>query len=149
LIAGLLKTDWNPQWMTWSLLGLLLLGVVFTARAWRIERGQDARVATAGFSLAIAVMIVTNYYAYSYDMILLLLPIVLLSGRFLNRSEIDGWPRTVFLLCAAILLFSPLYWILIMRFGQFYWMALALLLLCLALMKTVQHWQSALPGPES
>ena len=149
LIAGLLKTDWIPQWMTWSLLGLLLLGVVFTARAWRIERGRDARVATAGFSLAIAVMIVTNYYAYSYDMILLLLPIVLLSGRFLNRSEIDGWPRTVFLLCAAILLFSPLYWILIMRFGQFYWMALPLLLLSLALMKTVQHWQSALPGPAS
>jgi Glycosyltransferase family 87 len=149
LIAGLLKTDWIPDWMTWSLVGLLLLGVVFTARAWRIEHGQDARVATAGFSLAIAVMIVTNYYAYSYDMILLLLPIVWLSGRFLNRSEIDGWPRTVFLICAATLLFSPLYWILIMRLGQFYWMALPLMLLSLALMKTVQHWQSAFPGSES
>jgi hypothetical protein len=147
LISGLLAVDSLPKWTIWLLLTILGLGILFTARAWRIARVQDSRLTAAGFSLAIAVTIVTSYYAYSYDMILLLLPIVLLSGHFLDPSEINGWPKILFLACAATLLFSPLYWLLIMWFGQFYWMGLVVALFAVALMKTVEIWQSALPIP--
>jgi hypothetical protein len=149
LMTGLWGTDFIPGWAVWLLLALLGSGILLTARAWLISRGEDSRVFAAGFSLALAVTLVTSYYAYSYDMILLLLPITLLGGSFLHRSEIDGWPRSLFLFCAAILLFSPLYWILIMRIGQFYWMALVLLLLSLSLLKTVKQWQSAFPNPNA
>jgi hypothetical protein len=149
LISGSLAIDSLPQWTIWMLLTILGLGIFFTARTWRIARVRDSRVTAAGFSFAIAVTIVTSYYAYSYDMILLLLPIVLLSPHFLNPSEINGWPKILFLACAAVLLFSPLYWLLIMRFGQFYWMGLVVALFAVALMKTVKAWQSALPIPNT
>jgi hypothetical protein len=35
-----------------------------------------------------------------------------------------------------------------MRLGQFFWMGLVVLLLALALAKTIKQWQSALPDPK-
>jgi hypothetical protein len=124
----------------WMLLVAVVFGIVTTTKFWRVDR--DRRAVAAGFSLSIVTTILTSYYANSYDLTLLILPVLILGRRFLQGSEISGGPRLLFLGSVAVLMFSPLYWILVLRVDAFYWVALVLLLLAVSLAWTVTIWQS-------
>lgn len=106
-----------------------LAGIIFTAWIWHSGDDDDPLLSSAGFSLAVLVAILTSYYAYSYDMTLLLLPILLLGGTFLRSLDLHRWPARIFVACVALLLLSPFFWLLILRSSQFYWVGLTILLL--------------------
>jgi hypothetical protein len=91
------------------------------------ESEREVRVVT-GFSLAITVTLITSYYAYPYDLNLLLVPILVLGGAVLRGADFPRWSRDLFVAAVALLLLSPLYWGLVLFTHQFYWIALLPLL---------------------
>jgi Glycosyltransferase family 87 len=140
LISPLIGRGTLPVAVNWFLLAVVLTGIVMAAKVWRGE-GQDSRSLAAGFSFCAVITIVTSYYANSYDLTLLLLPILTLGPTFVAGSGIRGWPRAAFLISAGVLLFSPLFWVVILRFDQFYWIAFVLLLLAISLSQSLSVWR--------
>ncbi|GAC1504563.1 MAG: hypothetical protein NVS1B11_00330 [Terriglobales bacterium] len=145
LLTPLFGYSLIPVWIHGVLIGLSVGGALVLACVWCIDR-RYPKIMAAGFSLAIVVTILTSYYANSYDLTLMLLPILLLSDIVLESGEISGWPRKLFLSYIALLLFGPLWWVLVLRFGQFYWMALVLTGLAVSLGRTVIIWQRVPPS---
>ena len=125
----------------WIAVPVAAVGIIVAAYLWRPADDQDRRLSIAGFSLSIVLTILTSYYAYCYDMMLLLIPIVLLGNRRVWRNEPGGWPQRLLVACMALLLFSPLYWVLTLNLNQFYWMAVVLLLLAVALAGCMKRWR--------
>jgi hypothetical protein len=80
---------------------------------------------------------------------LLLLPLFLLSKDFLPGSKIAGWPRTFFIAAVAVLLFTPLSWMLAIRLGQFRLMGLVLLALAVSISGLLKSSQVVVADSES
>jgi hypothetical protein len=144
LIAPLIGRGALPAAVHWLLIVVVILGIVITARVWRLDR-NDSRSLAAGFSFCIIMTILTSYYANSYDLTLLILPILVLGPTFVQGSEISAWAQSVFVTSAAILMFTPLFWVVILRLDQCYWVTLVLPLLAWPLGQTLKVWQSC-PG---
>jgi hypothetical protein len=142
LLVPLLGTRTISNLLHLFLAAVVLAGVAVTAHIWRTDNSdRNPRVTMAGFSLLIVVTLVTSYYANSYDLTLLLIPIFLLSRDFAAAQLIRGWPRTLFLSCVALLLFSAVWWVIALPINQFFWMGWVLLVFAVALGRTVQIWQ--------
>jgi len=127
-----------PAVAQWFLGGIAIAGVIVAARSWR---SKDRRFISAAFCFSIVVMLATSYYSYSYDLTLLLMPLLLFGGTFFEGSEIAGWPRTLFIAVAAVLLCTPLSWILALRVGQFRLMGLVLPALALSISALLKSWE--------
>jgi hypothetical protein len=144
-LRGLVATAFGRA--PWGMfVAVVILGILATA--W-LCRGADKtpELASTGFSLALVTTLLTSYYGYSFDMTMLLIPMLLVGGSFLGTNELKGGPRRLFLACAALLWFSPMYWFLILRTRQFYWVAFSLLLLlAVALVWGIRRWRNALPA---
>ena len=108
-----------------ALLVISIVGVLGMARVW--PAGGDSLRNRVGLSFCIVVTICTGYYANSYDLTLLLLPLLLLGGVLAGNRMLRGWPRTLCGVCVGLLLCSPLYWILALRIDEFYWTAWVLI----------------------
>jgi hypothetical protein len=131
-----------PPIAQWFLAGIAITGVMVAARSWR---GNDRRFASAAFCFSIVVILATSYYAYSYDLTLLLIPLLLFGRTFFEGAEIAGWPRTLFIAAVAVLLCTPLSWILALRVGQFRLMGLVLLALAVSIAAVLKSWEGC-PG---
>ncbi len=129
-----------PGTAHWIFLGIVLLGVLVAARSWR---AFDPQPLQAGFGFSVVIVLLTSYYANGYDLTLLLLPLLLIGAPFL-RAEVGGWPRTVFLLAAAVLLCTPGLWLLVLRTNGFCWIALTLLALAVSMSAARTIWR--VPG---
>ena len=115
----------------WLLIGGFILGLIIAARSWR----NETRAAIpAAFSFSIVVALFTAYYASSYDLTLLLLPLLLIGKPMLSECD-RGWPRALFLAAAVVLLFTPFLWFLVLRLDQFRWVGLALLALAVSIFR--------------
>jgi hypothetical protein len=119
--------------VTWFLWAVEIGGVIFTACIWRPGGDNDHTLVSLGFSLSIVVTLLTSYYVYSYDLTLLLIPILQFGGFFLRGLKKRRWPDKLFVGCLALLLLTPIHWIVIFRFGRFYWIALVLLLMAVSI----------------
>jgi hypothetical protein len=126
-----------------ALVAVSLLGVLTMARTWRAD--NDSRVKRMGFSFCIVVTLLTSYYTNSYDLTLLILPLLLAGGIVASHPNISGWPRMLFMTSGLLLLLSPLYWILALSFDEFYWMAVVLLAFALSLAATAESCRCASP----
>jgi len=122
-----------------ALLGISILGVVSMAKVW--PAGGDSLRNRVGFSFCIVATIFTSYYANSYDLTLLILPLLLVGGALADDHLVHGWPRTLFEVCAGLLLCSPLYWVLALRIDQFYWVVWLLLAFATSLAAMVRPQQ--------
>jgi hypothetical protein len=120
-----------------ALLGISFAGIAIMARSWRIAGDRD--VSRMGFSFCIVVILVTSYYTTAHDLTLLILPLLLTGRLFVRDSVIRGWPRTLFLASAALLLCSPLYWLLL-SVNEFFGIALVLLTLAISLAASLKVW---------
>jgi hypothetical protein len=128
------------------LVGLIVMGIVVAARSWRSEdRGAKDRSTVAAFCFSIVAMLVTSYYANSYDLTLLLIPLLMLGEGFLS-GKVRGWPRAVFFVSSAVLLCTPVLWVVVLRVKQFCWIALALAAFGTAIVAAQN--QDKLPVPE-
>ena len=76
--------------------------------------------------------LLTSYYVYTYDLTLLLIPMLQFGGFFLPDLKKRCWPEKLFVACLALLLLTPLHWIVIFRFGLFYWSGLVLLVMAVS-----------------
>ncbi len=129
-----------PEGAHWFLAGVVVLGIVIASRSWLDD---DPRSIILAFSFAIVMTLLTSYYANSYDLTLLLFPLLLLGKPFLEGSEFSGWPRSLFLGTAAVLLFTPLSWVLALRADQFGVVALVLLALALSISAAEKYYRPA------
>jgi len=120
-----------PSLVQAALLGISILGVVSMARVW--PASDDSFRNQVGFSFCIVVTIFTSYYANSYDLTLLILPLLLVGGALADDPVVRRWPRTLFAVCAGLSLCSPLYWVLALRIDQFYWTAWLLIAFAVSL----------------
>jgi len=144
LLAACAQALGHPQHLAGIVALAALLGVVFVAWLWR-SADDDPQSVSIGFSLAIVISILFSYYAYPYDLTALLLPLMVLSGSFIHDAELRGYPRTIFLTSAILLGLSPLFWILLLRSRQFYWVGfLAVFLMGIAL--TLAMWRERNAG---
>jgi Glycosyltransferase family 87 len=97
-----------PGRIHWALAPVALAAIVYTGMLWR--RAGDRWLAE-GFGLAVIVAITTSYYAYEYDLLLLMIPLVAMlarkektrpaEDRITRYLEVGGW---------LLLLLTPLYW---------------------------------------
>jgi hypothetical protein len=106
----------------WLLLGVVVFGVGLAAASWRLN---DRRSMLPAFSFSIVVILVTSYYSYGYDLTLLLVPLLLLGESLFSRQE-SNWRRGLFLAASALLLFTPLFWVLVLKVNQASWVVLML-----------------------
>jgi hypothetical protein len=100
------------------------------ARIWRA--GEDSDAERLGFSSCIIVILVTSYYTTCHDLTLLILPLLLTDGIFARDTSIPGWRRTLFAASTALLLCSPLYWLLL-SIDKFFSVGLLLVALIISL----------------
>ena len=92
---------------------LALSVAVLIFAAWRCFEGAglfDLKV-----SLAAVATVLVSYHALGYDLSLLMLPIVLLANELLGNSKVRGWPDFLTAAAIAVLFFSPLQLVLLMR----------------------------------
>ena len=137
----------SHSYMNWLLILIVASGVAFTAVVWRPGDDRDPMLFGAGYSLCLSVTILTSYYAYSYDLTLLLLPLMLLGDHFLEHGNTPRPLRIMFAVCSAIFLFAPVYWVFMFRFGHFYWLALVLLVLNVVILWAMRLWRESTPQP--
>jgi len=139
-MRGMLTIVWGtnafPAWANWMLVGLVLAGIVFVSYLWDSDSG-DSHFWDIGFSIAIITTLITSYYAYSYDLTLLLLPIFLLGGSFKRMNELNGWPKAIFFLSAGLLC-TPVLWLIFFGVGSFYLMVPVLLLLLISAVRAMK-----------
>jgi hypothetical protein len=63
-----------------------------------------------GFGLALIVAIVTSYYAYEYDLLLLMVPLLAMRARAADAFRADRFTRYLEAAGVLLLLLTPLYW---------------------------------------
>lgn len=136
LVAG---RSASPGRLHWVLLPVAVIAIGYAGMLWR-KTGD--RLLIEGFALALITAIVTSYYAYSYDLTALAVPLLAglgekreASGRFTSGLEFTG----VFLL-----LLTPLYWYLKLRLHSEFLIALPLIAVWWALARRLQESEPAI-----
>ena len=96
--------------------------------AWVIRNAGEDKMFDLRFSLALAVTALVSYHAASYDLTMLVVPIVLVVNYFMAEHGLHRAPARMTILAIGILFFSPLHLLLSFRYRNYAMMALALLL---------------------
>jgi hypothetical protein len=131
LITPLFGSGRVPVPVQGALLTLSILATIVAAKIWPTD--GDCWLNRLGFSFCIVVTLATGYYANTYDLTLLILPFLLTQAVVSTSPNVRGYPRTFFVVCAALLLCSPFCWVLALSLDEFGWMALVLLSLAISL----------------
>lgn len=114
----LLRTWHFPVYAHLIFGAVVCLGILVATCSWP---GTDRRSITAAFCSWIAITLASAYYSNSYDLTLLLLPLMLFVNRFWNWFEFSGWRRRLFLGATLLLFCTPLLWILAQPVDRFGW----------------------------
>jgi hypothetical protein len=130
-----------PGPIHWLLLPVAIAAMLYTARLWRSSRQISRQTVALGlaYSLVLIVAILTSYYAYSYDLTVLLIPVLLLGGGFLEQSKLEVFTRRVIVSALLLLICSPLYWSLILRGDRPYLLVIPLFLLGIGIANTLRQ----------
>jgi len=132
-----------PGPIHWLLLPAALAAIVLTARLWRPLMNKGFPGLGLGYCLALVVALVTSYYARSYDMTLLIVPMLLLGGGFLDQAGLPPLPRRMIAGGLLPLICSPLYWALILRLDCPYLLAVPMVILALGIARVMRQGQPA------
>jgi hypothetical protein len=97
-----------PGRIHWALAPVAVAAVVGAGLAWR--KAAKDRVAE-GFGLAIIVAITTSYYAYDYDLLLLMVPLLAMGVQTTHLPVTDKLTRRLESAGLLPLLLMPLYWL--------------------------------------
>ena len=125
-----------PGGIHWVLAPVALGAIVYTGVIWR-KAGN--RSLAEGFGLAAIVAIVTSYYAYSYDLLLLIVPLLAMLTRPDDAPKGDKVTRYLEVSGLLLLLFTPAYWFARRQLHGECFMALPLLALGVALARRLSH----------
>jgi hypothetical protein len=135
-----------PGRIHWLLAPIAMLAIVYAGLVWRKAAG---RFLAEGFGLAAIVAIVTSYYAYSYDLLLLLVPLLAMRTRPCGLATADALTHYLETGGVLLLLFTPLYWIVKLQFQAECLMALPLIAVGIAMARRLSrvHIESGSPPP--
>lgn len=125
-----------PGGIHWVLAAVALGAIVYTGVIWR-KAGN--RFLAEGFGLAAIVAIVTSYYAYSYDLLLLIVPLLAMLTRPDDAPKGDKVTRYLEAPGLLLLLFTPAYWFARRQLHGECFMALPLLALGVALARRLSQ----------
>jgi len=132
-----------PGPIHWLLLPVAVAAIVLTARFWRPIINTGFPGLALGYCLSLLVAIVTSYYVYSYDMALLIIPLLLLGGRFLDQPTLPRLSRYFIAVGLLVLICTPLYWGLIFRFDRAYLLVIPMFMLTFGMASIARHAPSA------
>ena len=94
----------------------------------RTSRIADDTADDLKFSLAAFATVLVSYHSLGYDLSVLALPALLLAGWIEKNLSFDTWARWTIITGLALLLFSPLQMVLLMRYNRLALLAWALLM---------------------
>ncbi len=96
------------------------------------NEGEPNRADDLKFALAVFATVLVSYHGLGYDLSILALPILLLYGGLKDSVSSGSWPRSwsrgMIVASLAVLLFSPLQLVLLMRYNRLALMGWAVLL---------------------
>jgi hypothetical protein len=125
-----------PGRIHWVLAPVALGAIVYTGLIWR--KAGD-RFLAEGFGLAAIVAIVTSYYACSYDLLLLIVPLLAMRTRPDDAPQADTVTRYLETSGLLLLLLAPVYWFAKLQLHAECLMTLPLLALGVALARRLSH----------
>jgi hypothetical protein len=96
-----------PGRIHWVLAPAAIAAVIYSGILWR-KAGN--RFLAEGVGLAAIAGIVTSYYAYSYDLLLLIVPLLAMRSRPNDSPREDRWTRVLEMAGLLPLLLTPTYW---------------------------------------
>jgi hypothetical protein len=158
LLTAFLGRAPYPGRIHWLLLPVAVAAIVLAARIWRRLMHKGFSGFELGYCMALPVAILTSYYTYSYDMALLVVPLLLLGGGFLELHTMDrtgmdqagidqnmdqaGLPPFSRRMIAAgllLLIFTPMYWALILRLDSSYLLVVPMLILVIGIGSVIRQ----------
>jgi len=128
-----------PGAIHWLLLPVALVAIGFAVWRWRPSIRTGFAGLASGYCLALLVAILSSYYAYIYDMTLLIIPLVLFGGGFLDQPDLPAMPRRMIACGLLLLICTPLYWALILRLDCPYLLVIPMFVLALGIESAMQH----------
>jgi Glycosyltransferase family 87 len=138
-----------PGPIHWLLLPAAVAAIVLTARHWRPLINTGFSGLALGYCLVLLVAILTSYYARSYDMTLLIIPLLLLGGGFLEQPSFAkpesaqlGLPtnsRRLIAVGMLLVICTPLYWVLMLRLDRLYLLVVPMFILTLGIAKLMRQ----------
>lgn len=96
-----------PGRIHWALAPVALAAIAYAGILWR--KAGD-RFLAEGFGLALIAAIITSYYAYEYDLLLLIVPLLAIIARGADAPQADRVTRCLEAAGWLLLLLTPLYW---------------------------------------
>jgi hypothetical protein len=125
-----------PGRIHWLLAPVALAAIVYTGLLWR--KAGD-RFLAEGFGLAMMVAIITSYYAYDHDLVLLIVPLLAMRAVAADAPPADRVTRYLEGAGWLLLLFMPLYWFTRVQLKAECLMTLPLLALAIAWARRLRH----------
>jgi hypothetical protein len=125
-----------PGPIHWLLAPVAIVAIVLTGLLWR--RAGD-RFLAEGFGLAALVSIVTSYYAYDYDLLLLIVPLLAMRTRPAALPKGDKVTQSLEATGLLLLFLTPVYWFMRAQLHAECLMTIPLLALGVALARRLSH----------
>ncbi len=125
-----------PGGVHWVLAPVALAAIVAAGLLWR--KAGD-RLLAEGFGLATIVAIITSYYSYEYDLLLLIVPLLAMRTRPDDAPKADGATRYLETIGMLLLLLTPVYWFTRVQLQAECLMTLPLLSVGVALARRLSH----------
>jgi hypothetical protein len=125
-----------PGGIHWVLAPVALAAIVGAGLLWR--KAGDRGLAE-GFGLATIVAIITSYYAYDYDLLLLIVPLLAMRARPADAHQADRLTRYLEAAGLLVLLLTPVYWFARVQLQAECLMTLPLLALGIALARRLSQ----------
>jgi hypothetical protein len=132
-----------PGRIHWVLAPVALGAIVYTGRLWR-RAGR--RSLAEGFGLATIVAIVTSYYAYDYDLLLLMAPLLAMRAQPDDVPKADRVTRWLEMSGLLLLLLTPVFWFVKLQLHFECLMTLPLLAVAVALARRLKHGAAVAKG---
>jgi hypothetical protein len=124
-----------PNLRYFDVLVVSLSAVLFLVAAWNVRSRDDSQDDSEDdstddlkFALAVLATVLVSYHGLGYDLCVLALPALLLAGWLRERVRSSPWTRPTIIAGLAVLLFSPLQLVLLMRYNRLAWLGWAVLL---------------------
>jgi hypothetical protein len=133
-----------PGRVHWVLAPVALAAIAYAGLAWR--KAGDRWLAE-GFGLALIVAIVTSYYAYDYDLLLLMVPLLAMRTGSADPPAADRVTRYCEAAGLLLLLLTPVYWLVKANLHAEYLMTLPLLALGIAWARRLSYAVARVGAP--
>ena len=133
----LVTTLGNSRWVQVVVLGASVLLLAIACYGWRSAASGEMPSTELAFAANLLMTLLVSYHGYVQDLSLLFLVLLLTLDVLIARPPLTTWSRRLVLVCLAVLLFSPIYLVLILRFRKLQVLTPVLLMLFLGLIGAI------------